>query len=283
MTGPRNLDLAALARTLGAICQEAGALVRARAELPRDVHKKGPFDLVTDADRASEALIARRLEEAFPGAHLLLEESGAGKIEGQGFEALTFIADPLDGTTNFAAGIPHVGVSLAAERGGEVVAGAIYDPFRDELFLAARGLGARLGARPLKVRATRSIEDAVVVTGFAYKRIEQRDDNHAEFCAMNLLSRGARRFGAATLDLAWLAAGRFDVFWERGLKAWDLAAGVLLVEEAGGRVTNYRGEPCDIRKGEVLATGGPLHDEVRAILERTREIAGVSGPNGSST
>lgn len=261
--------------TLVAIAREAGALLRQMFSAPRDIDKKGRVDLVTDADRAAEALIQERLFESFPGAALLLEEGGTQKAPGTGYESLTFIVDPVDGTTNYAAGIPHFAVSIAAEREhADICAGVIYDPFRDEMFSASLGGGARLNGKNLQVSQTATLEDAVVATGFPYDRHQKQDNNHAEFEALNLLSRGARRNGAATLDLAWVAAGRFDAYWERGLQPWDAAAGALMVLEAGGILSSYDRSAFVLRSGEVVATNPRLHDELCAALAQARRQAG---------
>jgi myo-inositol-1(or 4)-monophosphatase len=265
----------ALLRSMAAAAVDAGALLRAMQPGSFDVTKKGLVDLVTDADRAAEALLQERLSDDWPGCRLHLEEEGHRTAPGGGHESVTFVVDPLDGTTNFAARQPHFAVSVAAVVDDEgTVAGCVYDPWRDELFSATRGGGAFLGDHPLAVSRTDSLGDSVLATGFAYGRMEDRDDNHAEFCALNLRCRGVRRYGAATLDLAWLAAGRFDGYWERGLKPWDLAAGVLLVEEAGGRVNAYGGGPFDISSGEVLASNGPLHEALDDAVCGARRAAG---------
>lgn len=257
------------------IAREAGALLRDLFSAPRDVDKKGRVDLVTDADRAAEALIQKRLFETFSGASLLLEEGGIQKAPGTGHEAFTFIVDPVDGTTNYAAGIPHFAVSIAAERDkSELCAGVVYDPFRDEMFSASLGQGARLNGRKIEVSQTTALEDSVVATGFPYDRHQKRDNNHAEFEALNLLSRGARRNGAATLDLAWVAAGRFDAYWERGLQPWDAAAGALLVSEAGGTLSSYDRSAFVLRSGEVVATNSQLHEALCDALEQSRREAG---------
>lgn len=259
------------------MAREAGALLRSLFATPRDVSKKGRVDLVTDADRAAEALIQQRLLEHFPGAALLLEEGGTQTAPGLGFESLTFIVDPVDGTTNYAAGIPHFAVSIAAQHTAHGLwAGAIYDPFRDEMFSASRGQGSRLNGKAVHVSHTELLEDAVVATGFPYDRHQKTDNNHLEFEALNLASRGARRNGAATLDLAWVAAGRFDAYWERGLQPWDVAAGALLVEEAGGVISRYDRSAFDLRLGEVVATNPRLHNSVCATLEAVRRKAGFA-------
>jgi myo-inositol-1(or 4)-monophosphatase len=277
-----------LAHRLGTVAEEAGRLLHA---MQRDLdvgaaglrtEEKGRADLVTDADRASERLVRARLEAMFPGASMLLEEGGRAEIPrvdqraGEDFSRLTLVVDPLDGTTNFAAGMPHYGVSIAALDDDGPRAGAVYDPARRELFLAERGQQTVLvspdnpGGRPLFVSATESLKDSVVVTGFAYDRYTNPDDNHAEFAAFNLLTRGARRYGAACLDFAWVAAGRFDGFWERGLSPWDVSAGLLLVAGAGGTLSDYAGRPTGPERREVLATNGKLHSAMGDVLMRIR-------------
>lgn len=277
----RSRKVRALMEGIAGAALEAGALLRALQSQPRDITEKGRKDLVTDADRAAEALLRERLSDEHPGARFLLEEGGEQRALGSGDGALRFIIDPVDGTTNYAANLPHFGVSIGVEqeseepRGASLVAGCIYDPWRDELFVAGRGEGAWLRGQRLIVSEQTSVGDATLATGFAYDRFENRDDNHAEFCALNLRCRGVRRFGAATLDLAWVAAGRLDGFWERGLKPWDVAAGVLLVEEAGGRVTRYDGGPFALTDPDVVMTNGSLHGELLAALASARRAAGL--------
>jgi myo-inositol-1(or 4)-monophosphatase len=266
-----------LTSALSLVARETGLMLKAKQAMPRDVEEKSPQNLVTDADRAAEALIVERLTHHFPGARLLLEESGEQQAHGHGHEHLRFIVDPLDGTTNYASQIPHFAVAIAAEEAGEIVGATIYDPWRDELFWAAKGRGAHLvdplapTGRRLEVSATAALRDSVVATGFPYSRYDNpADDNAPEFCALNLSTRGCRRNGAATLDLAWVAAGRFDAYWERGLAPWDVAAGALLVREAGGTTSNYLGEGCDPMTGEVVASNGHVHDRLLGLLQRAR-------------
>ncbi len=275
--------------------REAGALLRNMHRTPRSVESKGRVDLVTDADQASEDVIFRKIAEYAPGSHFLLEESGARQSKGHDFSHITWIADPLDGTTNYASKIPHYAVSIAAcahlddpER-AELLVGVVFDPERGEMFATAKGMGAFLVApdslSQLRVSENHSVEKGVFATGFSYDRLENKDDNSAEFCAVNLLCRGVRRNGAAALDLAWVAAGRFDGYWERGLKAWDLAAGALLVQEAGGRVTSYRDQPLldvpqrifpALQKGEVLCSNGFVHTPLQEVIKKARTAAGFS-------
>lgn len=271
-------DVCTIRDALCELAEQTGDVLRALFHAPRQVDKKGRSDLVTDADRAAEAMIREGLRARFPGARLLLEEEGSLPGGAGTFAGYTFIVDPVDGTTNFAAGIPHFAVAIAAQSPeGELCAGVIHDPFRRETFHAARGEGAFLGSSRLYVSDTASLEDAVVATGFPYDRHLKADNNHAEFEVLNLRTRGARRGGASTLDLAWLAAGRFDAYWERGLKPWDAAAGVVLVTEAGGQVSRYDGTAFSLDEGEILATNGTLHGPMQTLLAEVRARHGFAG------
>ncbi len=235
------------------------------------VRHKGDIDLVTDADVAAEAEIIGAIRARYPEHGLLAEESGE---EGQG--DVRWIIDPLDGTVNFAHGIPHWSVLIAVQqRTGDrftTEIGVVYDPTRDELFVAERGKGATLNGKPIRVSKTARLIDSMGVTGFAYDRLRGPHDNHAEFCALNLVTQGVRRFGSAGLDLAYVANGRFDLYWEYGLKPWDLVAGALLVAEAGGRVTDLAGAAIDPSLGgEVAATNGATHSGLVAALASARQ------------
>ena len=250
-----------------AIAEEAGAILLEGYGRRHDPERKGAIDLVTEYDRRSEELVLRRLAERFPGSAVLAEESGAHARTSD--SPLRWIVDPLDGTTNFAHNYPFFAVSIAAELEGEVVAGAIYDPVRPEMFAAARGAGATRNGEPIHVSAIPRIEDALLVTGFPYDVRERPERLIPTFQAFLTRAQAIRRDGSATLNLAYLAMGRFDGFWEASLAPWDLAAGTLLVREAGGRVTNYRGEPFDLGAGEMLATNGALHAEMIEVLATT--------------
>jgi myo-inositol-1(or 4)-monophosphatase len=218
-------------------------------------------DLVTDADRGSEQLIVEWLKAASPGATIVAEESGVHA----GYTDERWFIDPLDGTTNFAHTYPLFCVSLACERRGELVAGVVYAPKLGELYAAEKGGGARLGEVPLHVSRVSRVADALLCTGFAPSEF---DVNIAHFRAFSAVAHAVRRDGAAALDLAFVAAGRFDAFWEFGLSAWDIAAGTLLVREAGGCVTKADGTPLDYFGREILASNGALHDEMRERLGR---------------
>ena len=251
---------------------EAGARVlRELFDQPREVHHKGRIDLVTDADRAAEARILSVLAERAPGVRVLAEESGAHSGAGEA----RFIVDPLDGTTNYAHGLPLYACTVAAEIAGRVVAGCTIDPSRGELFHAVRGGGAfvrRSGGpdavdRPLRVASARELSQAVVCTGFPYDRRERLPWLLHTFARFTELSQGTRRLGSAALDLAFVAAGRLDGFWEQGLKPWDIAAGQLLVEEAGGQVTRFDGAGHDLDSGQIVAANPALHAEMLRVLQ----------------
>jgi myo-inositol-1(or 4)-monophosphatase len=232
-------------------------------------HKSHRGDLVTEADRRSEKLIIERIRSASPGATIVAEETGthAGSSDERWF------VDPLDGTTNFAHAYPLFCVSIAYERRGELAAAVVYAPKLGELFAAERGSGARLLAAgrddvPLAVSDVERVADALLSTGFLPSDL---DSNLPYFRALSAVAHAVRRDGAAALDLAFVAAGRFDGFWEFGLSAWDVAAGALLVREAGGAVSAINGSPLDYFGRTILATNGALHDEMRKRLERSRE------------
>jgi myo-inositol-1(or 4)-monophosphatase len=255
-------------------CAEAarrgGAVLRSKWGQARTIDKKGTIDLVTDADRASEEAVLGYLRQRFPGVAVLAEESGAS---GGRSDGLRFVVDPLDGTTNYAHGLPHFSVTVAAQEGGAVVAGATYEPLRDELFLAARGLGATLGGEPVRCSACVEVGEALLVTGFPY-------DIHVEhaalldlFAAFVTRARGVRRFGSAALDLAWVACGRFDGFWEPKLKPWDLAAGLLIAREAGAVVTDLDGGDRVLETGGVLAAPPALHPRLLEVARQARAAA----------
>lgn len=227
--------------------------------LPRDIDYKTISDLVTDADRASEALIVARVQRAFPGAAILAEEGGSY----HGTSGERFIADPLDGTTNYAHRYPMFCVSIAYERDGVVEAGAIYAPMLGELFTASRGSGATLNGSPIQVSPIARVAEALVCTGFTPSRWEP---NGAHFERLQRAAQGLRRDGSAALNLAYVAVGRFDAFWEIGLKPWDVAAGRLMIESAGGRVSTIDGDPHLLTSSSLLVSNGRTHDEMLGLL-----------------
>jgi myo-inositol-1(or 4)-monophosphatase len=247
------------------IAREAGALLMGYFHRRVKVEYKGDVDLVTEADRASEALITRRIRERWPEHNIMGEE---GTRTEQGSEYRWYV-DPLDGTTNFAHGYPFFCTSVALAVDGTVVAGAVYDPLKDELFTAERGAGAHLNGRRLGVTRTTDLLRALLVTGFPY---DLRDDLAAKLRLFNRFmgeARAIRRDGAAALDLAYVAAGRVDGFWEERLQPWDMMAGILFVEEAGGRATRFDGTAVGLRADELVAAGPGLHPLMLEVLGRS--------------
>ena len=236
-----------------------------------DIREKGrPGDLVTEADSAAEKQVLAVIERHCPTHSILAEESGE---LGDRESPYRWAIDPLDGTTNYAHQYPFSGVSVALLREGVPVVGVIYDPFHRELFRAAQGIGATRNRQPIQVSKTKQLKDSLLVTGFAYDRRETQDNNYAEFCYLTHLTQGVRRGGAASIDLAYVACGRLDGYWERGLSPWDLAAGVVLVQEAGGVVTAYDQTPFDLESGRILATNRHIHQELSTTLGQIKPFA----------
>lgn len=244
--------------------REAGHLLLEKFDRGIAVQKKGDINLVTEADLASEALIIERIKSYYPRHSILAEESGDAVVIG-GDTTWKWVIDPLDGTTNYAHGYPCFCVTLALEHDGEIVVGVTYDPTRNELFAAERGRGASLNNKPIRVSNCDILGDALIVTGFPYD-IKQRDNFARHLTEMLLSSRGVRRDGSAAIDMAYVACGRFDGFWEEGLHAWDVAAGLLLIEEAGGQVTYYDGSPFSIYHPPICASNGLIHSQMLRIL-----------------
>src|SRR5678816_1753366 len=250
--------------SMEAIAREAGALLMGYFRDRVKIEYKGDVDLVTVADRKSEALILERIRAAFPN-HDVMGEEGTRIETGSDYR---WYVDPLDGTTNFAHGYPVFCVSLAVEYKGERVAGVLYDPTRDELFAAEKGSGARLNALPIAVSKTDRLAESLVATGFpSHKR--HKNPNIYFYHQITLRTHGVRRAGSAALDLCCVASGRFDGFWEFNLNPWDTAAGVLIVEEAGGKVTDFKGGPFQLNSRETLASNGLLH---AALVHEFAEI-----------
>lgn len=251
---------------MSAIAREAGSLLIHHFHQGLKIEYKGDADLVTAADRASEAMIRERIKQQFPSHDVLGEEQG---LSDQGGDYRWYV-DPLDGTTNFAHGYPVFCVSMAVERRAtqERVAAVIYDPTRDELFSAEQGKGAQLNGKPIQVSKAAQLKECLVATGFpSHKR--HKNPNIHFYHQITLRTHGVRRAGSAALDLCCVACGRFDGFWEFNLNPWDTAAGVLIVEEAGGMVTRFDGAPFQIDSRETLASNGLVHD---ALLHEFEEI-----------
>ncbi|GJL54645.1 MAG: inositol monophosphatase [Nitrospirales bacterium] len=247
--------------------QLGGSILTDYAKKGFEIHKKSQINLVTEADLASEKTIIGIINRTFPSHQILAEEEG---LQTQDQSPYKWIIDPLDGTTNFAHGFPMYNVSIGVEYEGDVHVGVVLDPTRNELFVAQKGKGAWLNNTPIHVSATPKLGDALLVTGFAYDVHTVADNNLKEFCAFSLRARGMRRTGTAAIDLCYVACGRFDGFWELKLNPWDTAAGTLIVEEAGGKVTNYTGKPFSIYGQDIIASNGMIHHEMVRVLEDMR-------------
>ena len=240
------------------IAREAGALLANYFERRVAFEVKGEFDLVTEADRASEKLVVERLRSHFPSHGIVAEEGGGHDPQAE----YCWYVDPLDGTTNFAHSFPAFNVSIGLARAGQMVAGVVYDPIHQEMFTAERGAGAYLNNRRIHVSQIKRMAECLGSSGFPARKRDHNVNIHFYY-QMAMASHGVRRTGSAALDLAFVACGRLDLFWEFGLKPWDVAAGTLLVTEAGGRVSDMRGAPHSVTESDhVLADNGALHGEV---------------------
>lgn len=249
----------------------AGAVLKERWGKLTNIQEKGrPGDLVTEADKLAEAEVLKVLKRHLPEHQILAEESGAlGNADSKYLWAI----DPLDGTTNYAHGLPLAATSVGLMIDGVPAVGAVYNPFSDELFQAATGLGATCNRRKIQVSQTKELSKSLLITGFAYDRRETKDNNYAEFCHLTHLTQGVRRLGCASMDLAGVACGRLDGYWERGIQPWDMAAGIVILREAGGKVTAYDGSPLDIPSGRILATNSIIHDALSKALAETPALA----------
>jgi myo-inositol-1(or 4)-monophosphatase len=250
----RELDTALSA------ARKAGEVLRAGLGTEHKIHYKGEVDLVTEVDAEAERLIREELLGTFPTYGMLAEEGG----ELAGEEDARWIEDPLDGTTNYAHGLSIFCVSIALERSGEVVLGMVHDPMRGETFVAQRGRGATLNDQPIKVSDTDELIRALIATGFPYDRAEMPETLEL-FGRFAAATRGMRRLCSTALDLCYLAAGRLDGYYERGIWPWDLAAGSMILEEAGGKLTNYRGDVLDLDGREIVASNGRLHAAITRL------------------
>lgn len=246
----------------GDIAREAGRLLLHHFARRVAIEYKRPFDLVTVADRASEKLIVERLRTRFP-AHSIVAEEGGGIEQDSDY---TWYVDPLDGTTNFAHSFPMFAVSLGLQHRGVGVLGIVYDPVRDEFFAAEKGAGAYLNHHRIEVSTASSFPEGLFATGFATAN-RREDVNVHFFHQMSMLTHGVRRAGSAALDLCYVACGRFDGFWEFGLKPWDAAGGLLMITEAGGRYGDMRGGPYELGGPHLAATNGLVHDELLKLFD----------------
>lgn len=253
------------------IAREAGQILREEFAHPPQITYKGDVDIVTQADKRSEQSIVASLTRYFP-EHSIAAEEGSGHESASEFR---WHVDPLDGTTNFAHGYPCFCVSMALAQRETLLAAVIYNPISDELFAAARGEGAMLDGQPIHVSKNATLSTSLLCTGFPVQN-RQGSRNLHYYGDFTMCSHGVRRDGSAALDLAYVAAGRFDGFWEFGLKKWDTAAGVLLIEEAGGKVSDFAGQPYALGGPVLLATNGLIHEEMRAMANQISQRIAAS-------
>lgn len=244
--------------------RRAGAILQERARSGFHVEHKDVVNLVTDADHQAEQAIVLSVQAHCPGHQILAEERGLSSPAPTPFR---WIIDPLDGTTNFAHGFPAYCVSIALEHDGRLLLGVVYDPTRQELFVAERGGGAWLNGQAIQVSPTVSLSESLLVTGFAYDIRESPENNLDHFGRFSLQAQGVRRTGSAALDLCYVACGRFDGYWELKLSPWDMAAGAILVEEAGGRLADFRGQPLSIYGKDLVASNRLIHDAMLKVLD----------------
>src|SRR5713226_6598865 len=256
----------AIINVMGAAALKAArGLIRDFGEVEQlQVSVKGPGEFVTTADLRAEKVLRAELTKARPGYGLLMEEGGG---EAGSDPRHRWIVDPLDGTTNFLHGIPHFAISIALERDGEIVAGVVYDPTRDEMFWAEKGAGAYVNEHRLRVSARRGLGDAVIGTGIPFRGRGDHPSYLAALAAVMSATAGVRRLGAAALDLAYVAAGRYDGFWEFGLSPWDIAAGILLVRESGGYISDMAGGHDMLASGDIIAANDHLHLPLAALIK----------------
>ena len=256
----------ALLNVMTAAAKKAGRpLIRDFNELENlQISMKGPADFVTSADKRTEKILIEELSKARPGYGFLGEETGA--VEGKD-KTHRFIIDPIDGTTNFMHGIPHFAISIALEREGQLVAGIVYNPVSDDLFSAEKGHGAYLNNKRLRVAERREMSPALFATGLPFKGQEGRARSLAEMDAVLGVTAGVRRFGSASLDLAWTAAGRVDGYWERDINIWDVAAGIVLVREAGGIVSDFSGRTDGLDGSQIVTANENLHPQLLKLLK----------------
>lgn len=249
------------------LAKRSGAIQMEGLGKAHDLQFKVGSDIVTEVDKACEKLIVDGIAKDFPGHDILAEEGSGGRRSSE----YRWIIDPLDGTSNFAHAYPHFATSIALEHKGEIIIGVIFDPNRNELFVAEKGKGATLNGRRIKVSDTSELKNALLDTGFAYnKKVEEQEHNVPHFIDFLRAAHTIRRDGAAALDLCYVACGRFDGFWELYLKPWDIAAGSLLVKEAGGEVSLFNGSKFDIYGTQILASNGKLHEKMVKVLTRSK-------------
>jgi myo-inositol-1(or 4)-monophosphatase len=264
-------NLKELSELTQAIAREAGALLKSRVGKIKNIDYKGAYNIVTDVDKASEKMIIEAIQKNYPDDGLLGEEGGAVIAQKSNRR---WIIDPLDGTTNYAHSYPFFAVSIGVEEDNKMVVGVVYNPMADEMFVAEKGGGAFLNGVKLQVSKEGSLENSLLATGFPPDTVNNMHNNLESFKYLTNQCHGVRRDGSAALDLCFVAAGRLDGFWERKLSPWDVAAGSLIVEEAGGTVTNLDGGFMELAKGNILASNGLIHEQVIAGLEKVKQEIG---------
>ncbi len=255
-------------RYLTQVAKGAGKILLKYLNKKHSVSIKADTSIVTEADKAAEKYILKKISTDFPNCSIISEESG----EFVGREELVWLIDPLDGTSNYAHNFPWFSVSIGLWSHGKPLMGVVYHPVLDELFYAEKGKGAYLNGKRIRVSETKKLSEALLTTGFYYSRGATLAQEMKLFWKMNELALGVRRPGSAALDLAYVACGRFDAFWERGLSVWDVAAGYLLVEEAGGKLTDYKGKPATLAGAEVVATNKSLNGQIVSITKGISRI-----------
>ena len=244
--------------------REAGQFIKSKWGTGVAVELKSEINLVTEVDKVAEKIIVGHISKVFPD-HDIMGEEGLAERKDSDYK---WIIDPLDGTTNFAHSYPLFVVSIALEHKGQIIAGVVYDPLREELYSATQGGGAFLNDKKIQVSRVENLGRALIGTGFAYNLRESKDNNVKQFSDMLMHAQGVRRDGAAAIDLCYVACGRYDGFWELNLFPWDVAAGVLMIEEAGGRVSNYKGQKFSVYEKEIVASNGLIHDGFLAVINR---------------
>lgn len=247
------------------LAQRAGEFLVKEEQHRKDIQYKGAVDLVTQFDTRSQTIIVKEIEQRFPDHAILSEENIMKTTE----SSLKWIIDPLDGTTNFAHGLPIWSISIALEYEGNIIVGVVYDPTRKELFSATSGSGAYCNSCSIHVSQIQDLDVALLVTGFPYDIRESADNNLDNFSKFAVRSQAVRRLGSAALDLCYTACGRFDGYWEQKLSPWDQAAGMLILLEAGGKITDFQGAPFSIYGNQVLATNGLIHEQMISVLRKT--------------
>jgi myo-inositol-1(or 4)-monophosphatase len=265
-----ELDVQGALKELERIARAAGALVMTGYRRGGDVSKKGAIDLVTEFDLASEALLTRELAQSFPEVEVVAEEAQGKRAIERADERLRFFVDPIDGTTNFAHGHPFFCIALGLCRGGSPLAGVIFAPALDLCWTGGVDIGALRNGQPCAVSRRAPLSEALCATGFGYDVVGRGEDNVMEFRAVQARSRGVRRCGAAAIDLALVADGTYDAYWEFMLQPWDLAAGAAIVRGAGGRASDFDGGALDVQAGAVIASNGLVHDTLVEVIRETR-------------